>query len=538
MIKKLFVNSGGMLLLLISALQIPCNAQTIIEFIKNGAWCWFQDERAVVDTVKEKLVISSTNNAASVDIAIYDLKTKKVESKKTFGKLEYLDDHNSPGLCIGPDGNYVAIWAHHYDKYFSHYSIYNGSQWSAESKYDWSKIPGGTDYTIAYSNVYYLSKEKRMYNFARANDRAPNFLYSDDNGKNWTYGGQLTTNSSNTYNKGYYKYWSNGIDRIDMAFTEQHPRDDTTSIYHGYLSGKSTYSTDGKVADEDIYEREKIPTFSAFTKVFAHGTKVNGATMGRCWQLDLMRYDDSSIAILFQARADNKEADHRNFYARHDGKEWKVTYIGKAGGPMYADEQDYTGLGALCPDDPGRIYISSPYNPGDDASTAKKREIWRGTTTDNGATWKWEAVTSNSSVDNFRPIVPKWKKGKEALLWWRGTYTSAQNFTTDVVGILSEYTVGATTGNYQSTARAPSISVSSGLLNSGLIAVSYTIPRQSALTIELFAATGKMVKKIRKEALTGTREVTVAIGDIPAGVYVCKVNLGDVSRVVTLKRIP
>lgn len=507
--------------------------QDIFTFIQNGAWCWFQDERAIVDTVKEKLVIGSTNSNAGVDVVIYDLKKKSIDSKKAFGKLSYLDDHNSPGLCIGPDGNYVAIWAHHYDEYNSHYSIFNGSSWSNEAKFDWSKIPGGTDYTIAYSNVYYLSKEKRMFNFARANDRAPNFLYSDDAGKTWSFGGQLTTNSSSTYNKGYYKYWSNAVDRIDMVFTEQHPRDDTTSIYHGYIQGGKVYSTDGKLADDDIYDRTKIPTFSAFTKVYAHNTKMGDLTMGRCWQSDLMRFEDSTIAILFEARANNSENDHRNFFARYDGKEWKITYIGKAGGPMYSSEQDYTGLGALCPDDPNRIYISSPFNPGDDNSKAGKREIWRGATTDNGATWKWEAVTSNSSSDNFRPIVPKWTRGKEALLWWRGTYTTAQNFNTNVVGIISEYTVGTTRKNLPKAVVNSHFTITPETSHSGVLTVQYTLSEPMAVAIELVSTSGKLLAtRTSGTVAAGSGQLQFEIGNVPSGVYFCRLQGGTPSKIV------
>jgi hypothetical protein len=531
--RYLALNPGVILFCLVTAVTAPC--QNIIQFVQNGAWCWFQDERAVVDTAKEKLIIGSANTNSGVDLTIYDLKTNKVESKKTFGRLEYTDDHNSPGICIAPDGNYVAIWAHHYDKYNSRYSIYNGSSWSNEATFNWNNIPGGTNFTIAYSNVYYLSKEKRMFNFARANERAPNFLFSDDNGKTWKFGGQLTTNSSSSYNKGYYKYWSNGVDRIDMCFTEEHPRDQKTSIYHGYILGGTTYNTEGKVADQDIYERNKIPTFADFTKVFAHGTKVNGATMGRCWQTDIMRYDDGTIAILFQARANDNQNDHRNFYARYNGTAWKTTYLGKAGGPMYSSEQDYTGLSALCPNDPDRIYISSPFNPGDDASAAKKREIWRGTTSDNGATWKFEAVTSNSSLDNFRPIVPLWKPGKEALLWWRGSYTSAQNFNANVVGIISEYTVGSSGNSRRSSLVKPAVSIIPGTPESGLITVQYTVPKAASVTLELFSASGKKVVTLTGETVAaGSHQTAFNIGRHPAGVYFCKVTAGMQSKIITV----
>jgi hypothetical protein len=505
---------------------------TLIEFASDGAWCWFQDERAVVDTTKGKLVIGSANMQSSVDVNIFDIATKRVESSKRFNRLSYTDDHNAPALLIAPNGNYVAVWAHHYDQYNSHYSIYNGQSWSTESTFNWSSIPGGTDYTIAYSNLYYLSAEMRMYNFARANDRAPNFLYSDNNGTSWSFGGQLTTNSSSTYNKGYYKYWGNGVDRIDIVFTEQHPRDDTTSIYHGYIQNRRTYSTNGTVADADIYDRGFIPTFGAFTKVFAHGTVVNGVTMGRCWQSDIMRYGDGTIAILFKARANNSETDHRNFYARYDGSRWSLTYIGKAGTKMYDSEQDYTGLGALCPDDPGKIYISSVFNPGNDnALPAAKREIWRGTTRDHGATWSWAPVTANSTEDNFRPIVPQWKPGKEALLWFRGTYQTAQNFTSRIVGIVNESVVGIVKENADILPK-PDFKVVSTPHAFHHVTLRYSVPEQSHVSLQVFSASGKRVASlVNKVSAAGPHTLDWDTADLSAGVYMAQIKIGSQSHV-------
>jgi len=502
-------------------------------FITNGAWCWFQDERAVIDTAKNKLIVSSTSSGNYNNIAIVNLDTKKVESNKQTSKLiKWADDHNSPAVIVAPNGNYIAMWAHHYDEWNHIYSIYNGSNWSAEKKFDWKSIPGGTNFTIAYTNLYYLSDEKRIYNFSRANNKAPNFIYSDDNGETWKFGGQLTTNSSNSYNKGYYKYWGNGKDRIDMCFTEEHPRDQTTSIYHGYIQNKKVFNTEGKEADGDIYNLNFIPTFSNFTKVFAHGTKVNGVTMGRCWQSDVCTYDDGTIAILFKARATNSETDHRNFYARYDGKEWKFTYIGKAGTKMYADEQDYTGLGALSPDDPDRIYISSPFNPGNDNSQAGKREIWRGITDDHGATWKWEPVTANSTQDNFRPIIPKWKPGKEALLWFRGTYTTAQIFSTNVVGTFYEYEAPVATRE-NSTKTINTISGFKVHTTAGTrqLTVQYTVHAPSAVSLRLFSLTGqKIATLLDKNESTGTHSFSCNMTGIPAGTYLARLTIDGTSH--------
>jgi hypothetical protein len=110
----------------------------------------------------------------------------------------------------------------------------------------------------------------------------------------------------------------------------------------------------------------------------------------------------------------------------------------KAGPKLYADEQDYTGLGALVPDDPHTIYISTPYNPSTDTILSSgRREIWRGTTCDNGATFQWTPVTANSSKDNYRPIVPKWDAQHTALLWMKGTYNTAQSMTMSIVGTIT-----------------------------------------------------------------------------------------------------
>jgi hypothetical protein len=102
---------------------------------------------------------------------------------------------------------------------------------------------------------------------------------------------------------------------------------------------------------------------------------------------------------------------------------------------MYSSEQDYVGLGALHPNDPNVIYISTPFDPRDDTNL-NVHEIFKGVTADYGATWTWTPITRNSVRDNFRPIVPVWDENNTALLWWRGTYLSAQNFDAAVVGLI------------------------------------------------------------------------------------------------------
>jgi len=422
----------------------------LIQFNDNGAWCWYQDERAIVDAGRGRLVLGSvasssgtggSGRTAGVEAVVYDLESGALQ-RRTLYKASYTDDHNAPALFARPDGKVLAVYAEHYDKYYSRYQLFDGAAWGGEKRFDWTTIPGGTDYTIAYSNLCYLAAESRLYCFARANHRAPNFIYSDDQGDTWHFGGQLTTNSSNTYNKGYYKYWGNGRDRIDFIFTEQHPRDTLTSIYHGYIQGGKDFASDGTLADADIYDSSAIPTFRNFTRVFANGTILHGVQLQRCWNTDVVRYADGTIATIITARTDQYSGSdaainpgHAFVYCRYDGKSWRSTWLGRAGVKMYSSEADYTGLAALCPDDPNTIYISTPIDPRDDAELGI-REIFKGTTTDAGLSWSWTPVTWKSVRDNFRPIVPAWDSVHTALLWWRGTYTSAQSFDAAVVGLI------------------------------------------------------------------------------------------------------
>ncbi|MDZ7288795.1 MAG: BNR-4 repeat-containing protein [candidate division KSB1 bacterium] len=413
----------------------------LIQFNDNGAWCWYQDERAVVDVAQGKLIIGSdasgsgvggSSRNGNIEAVIFDLQTG-LTHRFTLMKAG-CDDHNAPAFLVRPDGKYLAMYAQHYDT-VSRYRIYDGGQWSAEKQFDWNSIPGGTDFSTTYSNLFYLSAERKIYNFVRCYARSPNMMVSTNQGDTWTYGGLLTQpDQSIGYVNGYFKYSSNGVDRIDFVGTEHHPRDYNTSIYHGYIKNGQSFKSDGTLMDSVITDKT-APKPAAFTRVFAANTVVNNITMTRCWTIDLQTYADGTVATIFKARANDSETDHRFFYARYDGSKWTSTYLGKAGSKMYSSEQDYVGLGALHPNDPNTIYISTPFDPRDD-SNLTVREIFKGVTTDHGATWSWTPITRKSVRDNFRPIVPAWDNNNTALLWWRGTYTSAQNFNAAVVGIL------------------------------------------------------------------------------------------------------
>jgi hypothetical protein len=286
--------------------------------------------------------------------------------------------------------------------------------------------------------MWYLGTD--LVSFVRSIDTSPAYLISKDNGASWSFGGRLTSTPTVGYVAGYYKYWGNNTDRIDFFATEAHPRDNNNSLYHGYVKDGKIYNSGGTVIDQTLADNSG-QDITKYTKVFATGSTVGGVKLERAWNADLVRYDDGTIAAIWTARVTgtgSDDPDKRLMYARYDGSAWKLTYLAKAGTKLYADEQDYTGLGALHPDDPTTIYLSTPYNPSTDSmASGAKREIWRGTTCDNGATFKWTPVTASSSKDNYRPIVPKWDAQHTALLWMKGQYRTAQDMTMAIVGTIT-----------------------------------------------------------------------------------------------------
>jgi hypothetical protein len=424
-------------------------ASNLILFNDNGAWCWYQDPRILVDTTNGTMLIGSIPapqgpdgqlRAGNVELTCYDLANGSRKRVVLHDKLES-DDHDTAALLIRPDGRYLAMYTKHRRDSLSRWRVstnpHDASAWQEERTFDWSAVVGGTN--VTYSNLHYVSAEKRVYNFVRAINDDPSIMTSTDDGSTWKYAGKLLTEPKIGYVNGYVRYASNGIDRIDFITTEHHPRDFNNSIYHGYVKGGKLHASDGTVVDESIFDNEG-QSQTKLTKIFAANMVVGGETMTYGWTADLRLDRAGNPVALITCRANDMPEnsnfnDHRFFYARFDGKQWNTHQLAKAGARLWASEQDYTGVGAIHPHDVNVVYISTPIDPRD-SSTLKAHEIFKGVTTDGGATWQWTAITQNSSVGNFRPIIPAWDADHTAVLWFRGTMDRSQRYDAAIVGII------------------------------------------------------------------------------------------------------
>jgi len=415
----------------------------LLEFNDNGGWCWYQDERVIVDRENGKLIIGSVASGGQrdkrVEVTHWDIATK-TKQLHHIGTMSYTDDHDVPAIVQRPNGGYIAMWAGHNDDCNSYYSVYEGNSWSMSASFAWPECSTSSDKKITYANLWYLGDT--VYSYVRSIDTSPHFLASEDGGKSWKLGGRLTSTPRVGYVAGYYKYWGDNQGRLDFFGTEAHPRDNDNSLYHGYIENGKIHDSMGQVIDDDFADRQ-AKQVTNYTTVFKTGTTINGVRLEHMWNADLVRYEDGTIAAIGTGRVTgtgSDDPDKRLLYFRFDGSKWTTTYLARAGTKLYDSEQDYTGLGALHPDDPRVIYISTPYDPRTDQGDFRgKKEIWKGVTCDNGATFEWEPVTANSQMDNLRPIVPKWDSKHTALLWLRGTYTSAQSYNFKVVGLIEEH---------------------------------------------------------------------------------------------------
>jgi hypothetical protein len=431
----------------------------------NAGWCWYQDEKILYDPVDGSIITSTAAHPSGIDDGSgrgndVDTTTFNIAAgRRTRVKAcdRGADDHNMGGLWIRPDGRYLHVYTGHSASDNSYYrttiSPNDGSSWSDEQYYNWVDLSGLPDTgNITYTNLQYLSAEGtgsgRLYNIVRALGQNPNIAYSDDWGASWQYMGRLNSPSAPGYSNYYHKFKSNGVDRIDFIGCEQHPRNYNNSVFHGYIKGGKSYDSYDNVIDDNLFD-QNAPSIEAFTPIFIADPCQGPDSYHTGWTNELELDKNGFPVCLFQTRYGTEPygsgsgqniigaADHRFFYGRFDGAAWNITELSKMGTGLHEPEQDYIGIGCIHPNDANVIYIATPFDPRDDSALAH-REIFKGVTGDNGETWNWTQITTNSTVDNIRPAIPDWDANNTAVFWSRGVFPGQENYDFVLVGMVDK----------------------------------------------------------------------------------------------------
>jgi hypothetical protein len=413
-------------------------ATALVRLNDNGAWSWFMDPRVIVHD--GKLIAGSVRAVGSnqanvsdprwgnVEVSVYDIGSGKVDTVVLHPHLEQ-DDHDAPAFIVRRDGRYLAVYSMHARERRMYYRLsepHNPLAWGPASVVE----TPGDDAEYAGNNATYANLFRmpngRIYNFIRAFRHDPNYLYSDDDGSTWKYGGRWL------YGKGgyspYLKFAYDGKGTVHFVATEDHPRNFDNSLYHGYLRDGVLHHSNGAVVGAlSTSTDSKIATWD-FTKVF------QGDPDHVAWMVDIDLDRDDRPYVLFSTQNDGRGLprgqgglDLRYHYARWNGAAWHTEEIAYAGTRLYPSEDDYSGLGALDPKNPDVAYISTDADPVTGApliSAAdhnRHRELFRGERGSNGK-WTWAPFTRNSTVDNLRPVIPKWDDRRTAIVWMRGRY--------------------------------------------------------------------------------------------------------------------
>lgn len=411
----------------------------------NGAWCWFQDERAIVDQDHpDGPMLLFTSISASeadsteqgdLDLHFYGLESGRQGVVELHDRLQQ-DDHNVAALHQLESGEVMAVYARHGSDRLVHSTrsgIHDPAAWSKPRLYT-------EEAGVTYSNLLTAGSgpERRLYNFSRSRDWNPNFLVYNQVSDSWGYGGRLLASEGRPYLK--YQSSSDGS-IIHVVATDQHPRNFDNSMYHGVMDGKTLSDSFGNVIDASLADQNAAePT--DMTMVF-QGDPDNVA-----WMADVEMDEHDRPVIAFSVQKDGRNLppqqgglDHRYHLARFIDGHWVEHQIAYAGERLYPFEDDYTGLVAIDPQDANHLVISTNANPvtGEPlisrADSLRHHELFEGQSADGGASFTWTALTQNSTVDNLRPIIPAWESEQRVVLWMRGTYLSYTDWDTQIVGV-------------------------------------------------------------------------------------------------------
>ncbi len=436
----------------------PAAAAEAVEIAPDGAWTWFNDERAIFH--EGRLFAGYVLRDGRYGVTRFDPDSGEASHMViSTDESRQRDDHNNPSITVLPDGRLMLLYArHHADgRLFQRVSKVKSPATDA----DWgAEVVHAVPEKNTYNNTYLLADEDdRIYNFHRCLNFNPTITLSNDLGASWEKPIPFIKVGSGGV-RPYPRYCSDGRGRIDLIYTDGHPRQIDNSVYHMYYEGGAFHRTGGgRIAgfddlplDHEGGQRgDVVYPYSNEAWSGLDGPD-DWIPRGRGWTWDVHYGTDGHPVCVFQVQVDEVTGKGWNhdriyyYYARWDGGKWQRRFIAQAGRGIYDREDDYGGGMCLDPADPDVVYLSSnaakpfvlddikdvPLAPGE------RYEIYRGVTNDGGKTFTWKELTADSTADNLRPIVPVGHGRSGALVWFEGNYRSYTDFDCRVMGLFGD----------------------------------------------------------------------------------------------------
>ncbi len=415
-------------LVCLTATTLTAQTHTAEEYVKitpNGSWCWFSDPRAIY--ANGQYFGGYVDSTGSIWSFSYQPATQEIKRFLQYEKLDK-DDHANPSIVRLRDGRLATFFSGHGGMVKSplYYRISNNKE-DISSWGDLQQVgpEGNKLFNTCYSNPVILSDEQyRTYVFYRGADFRFKMV-SSDNLKDWTQETTLVKSVRTDYAvRPYVKVAGNGKDRIHIAFTDGHPRNEAQNSIHYVCYRNGQFETAGGRKITDIRD---LP----FTPDQADRVYDAGKTNQRAWIWDVA-YDKEERPVLVYARFFS-ELRHEYWYARWDGKQWinkKITDAGRwfpwkeIPREQAEGEPHYSGGVYLDHNNPDIVYLSRPVND--------VFEIQQWETADGGNTWKTTDITSGSARDNVRPFVVANDPHARVLWMYNHSYIDYMHFHTAI----------------------------------------------------------------------------------------------------------
>ncbi len=396
-----------------------------LQLSNNGAWCWFQDPRAVfIDGEYKKTYAQWLTTREELQVGSYNHKSKKINIYTIKSNWGY-DDHNVGSFLVLPDNRLMIFYARHNKR-----GIYSRITKNSEDITSWEEESTITNQKrITYSHPVFLREEHKYLVFFRGKTWKPTFCESE-NGKDWSKPKVLIQDKERTKRtiRPYTKVFSNNLNSIHFVYTDGHPRKQKhNSVYYLKYQDQKFQRSGGETIAEG-WEGQISPDSCDLVYDGSRGK-------GRGWVWDLTEDKKGNPCVLYTRLPSKK--DHKYCRAKWDGNTWKKEKICD-GGKWFPQtkrfrrekEPHYSGGMCFLPGNPDIVYLSREQDRGFVIEKSKRtRQGWEST------------VLSNRETSlNVRPVVPRgWnlhKNKNDHVLWMSGRYRHYTDYNTSINMVL------------------------------------------------------------------------------------------------------
>lgn len=383
----------------------------------DGFWSDLSHPRAAYYNGKTYLIW--INDAGDVKVGAYAHSTQTMGSAFTLHSAFVPPDgtiHTTASIIVrSSDRRLVAVYSGQGSRPFYRISTNaeDTSAWGAETAF-MANLPTVTTVTygflaeLASGNLVFLT---RFFSTTSSIFKW-SYAYSSDGGTTWDPQADIlipsTTNAS-------YLFAAATGNKLHILATNTNRIDSPSSVYHMYLDAGVLYKSDG-TSIAGPYPVEATA-----------GTLVQDASGGsaRCNGI-AFESNGNPAGVLLIDDADGHLTNTIKV-ARWTGSAWQVNTVTNQNGQV--DSNNFVASAQIVKNDPDIVYVP--------VKTGSVFELYRYSSINSGVTWAGSQLTSGSASDNAMPETPLDAAPGLAVIWGRGTYTSASNFDFTLYGLSS-----------------------------------------------------------------------------------------------------